>query len=316
MKRTGNVYQQIISLENLRQADEAAQRGKSNQRGIIIHNENRELNILALHKALDNKIYKTSRYRTFTIYEKKKREISSLPYYPDRILHHAIVRHIAPILTKSFIVNTYSCIKYRGVHKCVKDVGKALKDRPGTKYCLKLDIRKFYPSIDHSLLKQSLRSKFKDPELLGLLDEIIDSNEKGVPLGNYLSQWFANFFLNPFDHWLKEDKQINHYFRYCDDVVILHHNKEFLHQLRVEIQQYLHTFKLELSNYQVFPVSSRGIDFGGYKSYHEYRFLRKSIKERFRKMLRTNRNERSIASYNGWLAHGNCKHLKNKLLKR
>lgn len=314
VKRAGNLYKGIISIENLEEADRNAQKGKARQRGVIKHNRDREGNIAMLHKSLLDKTYRTSKYHNFTLYEGKKRNISSLPYYPDRIVHHAIVSHLAPLFTRSFIAQTYSCIRRRGIHKCLRAVNMALKDKEGTSYCLKLDIRKFYPSIDHVLLKGKLRTKIKDPELLWLLDEIIDSYPKGLPLGNYLSQWFANFFLNGLDHWIKQDKGIGYYFRYCDDIVVLGPDKRALHLLRKEIEQFLSTIGLELSNYQVFPVRSRGIDFVGYKSFHEKILLRKSTKIRFKRMLRRRRNEKSIASYNGWLSHGNCRHLSRKLL--
>lgn len=131
--------------------------------------------------------YVTSKYKTFKIYEPKERIIFSLPYYPDRIIHHAIMNILEPIWVNIFIDNTYSCIKGRGIHKLAKDLkGDLQKDRENTKYCLKLDITKFYPSIDHDILKKIIRKKIKDKLLLVLLDSIIDSAE-GVPIGNYLS---------------------------------------------------------------------------------------------------------------------------------
>ena len=108
-----------------------------------------------------------------------------------------------PIWVSSFVKGTYSCIKNRGIHKALKDVKHALKDEANTQYCLKLDVRKFYPSIDHAILKQLIRKKVKDKQLLVILDEIIDSAE-GVPIGNYLSQFFANLYLTYLDHWVKE----------------------------------------------------------------------------------------------------------------
>jgi hypothetical protein len=225
------------------------------------------------------------------------------------------MQHLEPIFKNSFIAQTYSCIKGRGIHRCLSDLRIALGDVPDTKYCLKVDIKKFYPSVDREILKAKLRTKLKDQKLLVLLDEIIDSNRKGLPLGNYLSQWLANFYLNGFDHWLKEDKSIKNYFRYCDDLVILHSDKRFLHSLRLEIQEFLRTLGLELSNYQVFLVSSRGIDFVGYVSYHTHTLIRKSIKIRYTRMIRTNRNSKSIASYNGWLTHADCINLQSKYLK-
>ena len=128
----------------------------------------------------------TYKYDTFIIREPKERLIFKLPYYPDRIVHHAIMNILEPIWRSVFITNTYSCIKKRGIHKALYDIQSALKDKQNTVYCLKLDVRKFYPSIDHEILKQIVRKKIKDNKLLALLDGIIDSVE-GVPIGNYLS---------------------------------------------------------------------------------------------------------------------------------
>lgn len=312
MKRVGNLYQKIISIENLNLADYKAQKGKNKQFSVIKHNKNKEQNILKLYESLKNKTYKTTEYSVFTIYEPKERQISRLSYYPNRIVHHAIMIYLEPILLKSFISQTYSCIKKRGIHKGLRDLNKTLKNIEETKYCLKLDIKKFYPSIDKEILKLKLRTKFKDKDLIWLLDEIIDSNKYGLPLGNYLSQWLSNFYLNEFDHWLKEIKKVK-YFRYCDDMVILGSNKKFLHKLRLEIQEFLEVkLNLQLSNYQVFPIQSRGIDFLGYKSFHTHILIRDSIKRRYKRMLRRNKNTKSIASYNGWLLYANCRNLINK----
>ena len=173
-------------------ADSIARKKKLKQYGIIVHDRNREENILNLHESLTNKTYHTSDYSTFTIFEPKEREIFRLPYYPDRIVHHAIMNVLEPIFVANFTADTYSCIKERGIHAASYALRDALKDVPGTTYYLKFDIRKFYPSIDHTILKQLLRRKFKDKDLLWLLDDIIDSTN-GLPIGNYLSQYLANF---------------------------------------------------------------------------------------------------------------------------
>ena len=202
-----------------------------------------------------------------------------MPYYPDRIAQHAIMATLVPIWNKIFIEQTYSCIEGRGIHKCAKDVKKALQNKEETKYCLKLDIKKFYPSINHEILKTIIRRKIKDKEVLYILDEIIDSTN-GVPIGNYLSQYFANLYLAYFDHYCKEVLKCKYYFRYADDIVILSSNKEFLHSIIYKIQKYLDTnLKLQVkSNWQVFPVDSRGIDFVGYIFRHNYILVRKKIK--------------------------------------
>ncbi len=315
MKRIGNLYDKIISIENLQLADQKARKGKKDQRGIKIHDLNRESNILMLHEMLKNKTYRTSEYTTFKIYEPTEREIFRLPFYPDRIVHHAVMNVLEPIFISVFTKDTYSSIKKRGIHAASNAVRKALKDVPGTKYCLKFDIRKFYPSIDHAILKLLLRKKFKDNDLLWLLDEIIDSAD-GVPIGNYLSQYLANFYMCYFDHWIKEIKLEKYCFRYADDVVILSECKKHLHELFLEIREYFEiNLKLTIkSNYQVFLVASRGIDFVGYVSFHEYTLLRKGIKKNFARSVAKNKSRQSISSYIGWCKHANCKHLLKKLL--
>ncbi len=269
--------------------------------------------MINLHHILVNKQYKTSEYYIFKIFEGKEREIFQLPYYPDRIVHHAIMNVLENVFIRSFTINTYSCIKNRGIHKCLINLNKALKSHP--KYCLKLDIKKFYPSIDNKILKKLLRKKFKDVDLLSLLDEIIDSNSNGQPIGNYISQFMANFYLTYFDHWVKEILKVKDYFRYCDDLVILGNNKDELREILNKIKVYLKVnLHLELSNYQIFSIKSRGIDFVGYKCYYDYTLLRGSIKKKFIKMIKCNNNKKSRASYNGWLSWCNSINLKDKYL--
>lgn len=315
MKRKGNLYQKIISIENLRLADQKARKGKQNTYGVKLFDLNPEGNFLMLNELLANRGYKTSEYDIFTVFEPKERKVYRLPYFPDRITHHAIMNVLEPIFVSNFTADTYSCIKGKGIHAAAKAVKKSLKDIPGTTYCLKLDIKKFYPNVNHECLKALLRKKFKDADLLWLLDEIIDSAD-GLPIGNYLSQYLANFYLSYFDHWIKETKAVKYYFRYADDIVILAPNKAYLHALLSEIKHYLNThLKLQVKqNYQVFPVEARGIDFVGYKFYHTHILLRKQIKKNFAKMLKENPNEASIASYKGWTSHCNSKHLIKTLL--
>lgn len=323
MKRIGNLYEKVTSLENLQLADQKARLGKGKSFGVKRHDRNKESNIMTLQTMLQTKSYRTSRYDVFTICERgKDRQIHRLPYFPDRICHHAVMNILEPIWVNLFTVDTFSCIKGRGIHAAVKRLKAGLMDLPGTQYCLKLDMRKYYPSIDQAILKQVVRRKIKDADLLWLLDEIIDSAESGVPIGNYLSQFFANLYLAYFDHWIKEVKGVKHYYRYADDMVILASNKEALHTLFGEIRDYLDVnLKLAIkANYQVFPVSVRGIDFVGYRFYHTHTLLRKSIKKRlFMKISRIRKKraieKRDIASHWGWLLHCNARNLENVVLK-
>lgn len=322
MKRLGNLYGKICDKSMIELADDCARKGKHNW-GIKKHDMHRESDNQKLLDSLINLTYKTSEYDKFTIFEPKERIIFRLPYFPDRIAQWDIMLTTEPIWVKTFITQTYSCIKGRGIHKLAKDIKQVLRnDIQGTKYCLKLDIRKFYPSIDHDILKQVLRRKIKDKFLLSLLDGIVDSAD-GVPIGNYLSQFFANLYLSYFDHWIKEELRVKHYFRYADDIVILSDNKEELRKILIVIKIYLrHKLNLKVKpNYQIFPVESRGIDFIGYRFYHTYTLLRKSIKQRMFNLINKykankislNELRRRLTSYFGWLKYCDSKGLLQKI---
>ena len=325
MKRYNNLFDKIVSLDNLYEADKRARRQKSHRPEVMLFDKNGDKLLLDLQRKLINGEYETSEYYVFKIYEPKEREIFKLPYYPDRIVHHAIMNIMEPIWVSAFIKGTYSCIRKRGIHKALRDVKFALKDEINTQYCLKLDIRKFYPSIDHDILKTIIRKKIKDKRLLSLLDEIIESAQ-GVPIGNYLSQFFANLYLTYLDHWIKEQKKVRYYFRYADDIVILGGDKQQLRDLFYNIQDYLNN-KLKLNfkdNWQIFKVDSRGIDFVGYRVFHTHTLLRKRIKKRFcKKINKLNKKQnldkdtykQKICSYIGWIKYCNGRNLLNKMSK-
>ena len=263
---------------------------------------------------LEGKTYRTSPYDIFKVYEPKERLVYRLPYFPDRITHHAIMNILEPMFVNAFTRDTYACVKARGIHALLRKLKSDLKDISGTRYCLKLDIKKFYPSIDHDVLKSLLRRKFKDQELLWLLDEIIDS-APGLPIGTYLSQYLSNFYLSYFDHWLKENKTVRYYYRYADDIIILDPDKARLHALLIDIKAYLRSMKLEVKeNHQVFPVAARGIDFVGYVFYHTHIRIRKQIKKTFARKLSKNPEHVCKPSYLGWLSHCDARHLTKKLL--
>lgn len=308
----------MVTIENLELAYINARKGKCRSYGVRVFEKNKDANLIQLKNDLLALKFKTSEYSNFILNEYgKDRLISRLPFYPDRIVHHLLMLYLEKIWCDIFIRNTYACIKGRGIHDGLRRVNRDLKDTEGTAYCLKIDVKKFYPSVDHDILKSIIRKKIKDKKLLFILDEIIDSAD-GVPIGNYLSQYFANLYLAYFDHYMKEVQRVKYYHRYADDIVILHHDKAYLHGLLVNISDYLNqNLKLDLKgNYQVFPVNARGIDYLGYKCYHTHILLRKSIKKRmFRSMKKASASKipLKIAAYNGWLLHCNSRNLKLKL---
>lgn len=316
-------------MDNIREAHKNARRGKAHYKEVKMVDADPEKYFGIIQQQLKAKTYKTSQYTVFTRRDQgKERVIYRLPYFPDRIVHHCIMQVVEPIWSKVFIRDTYSSLKNRGVHDGVRRVHKALAiDHDGTKYCLKMDVKKFYPSINHVVLQRIIRNKIKDPDLLWILDEVIKSNPDGVPIGNYLSQYFGNLYLTGLDHWIKETLRCKHYFRYCDDLVILHEDKEFLHKARVEIEEKLKELKLTLkSNWQVFPVDVRGVDFLGYRFYKTHTLLRKRVAKQMVKRLIAVKNKADtmepakliscVMSYYGWQKHANAWNLFTKHMSR
>lgn len=317
-------------MDNLLKAHQKAKVGKGWYKEVKMVDENPEFYLAKLQKMLKDKTYQTSDYETFIKSDSgKEREIFKLPYFPDRICQWALMLVIEPYLLRHFTADTYSAIPGRGVHLCLNNIRQAIASDPeGTKYCLKMDVTKYYPSIRHDTLKRKYRRLFKDPDLLWLLDEIIESTEgeSGIPIGNYLSQYSGNFYLSQFDHWIKEDKRVKYYYRYMDDIVLLSNSKEELHQLRQEITDVLKV-RLSLSvkgSWQIFPTFVRGIDFIGYRVFKDFTLLRKSIcKEYKRKMCSIYQKVSSggqmsahewssFNSYKGWLVHCNSYRLYQK----
>lgn len=318
MKRKGYLFEQICSMPNLLQAAHNAGKGKRQRDEVIAFEADLDANLRQLQEELATRTYKTSDYDVFVKYEPKRREIYKLPFR-DRVVQWAIMQVLEPVWTPQFTSDTYACIRGRGVHALLKRLSADLRADPeGTRYCLKMDVRKFYPSIDHDTLKQVVRRKLKDPDLLWLLDGIIDS-ASGVPIGNYISQYFANLYLSELDHLLKEDIGVRYYYRYADDIVLLAGSKEFLSGALVYINHYLHESRyLSLkSNFQIFPVESRGIDFVGYVTYHTHSLARKRNKQglcrevaRLRKKGLSDEEIRlRVASRVGFMVHCNSNHL-------
>ena len=239
---------------------------------------------------LVNKTYEVSPYTIKDLFDGgKPRILMKLPYYPDRIIQWAIMLQIRHVFMSVFVYHTCASVRGRGIHHATKLMGEYMRDKENSRYCLKIDVAKFYPSINHEILKSLLRRKFKDPDLLELLDKIIDSmpDKQGIPIGSYLSQYLANFYLSYFDHWLKEEKGVKHVVRYMDDIVILHKSKEWLHALKCSIDEYLaDNLKLRLKdNWQVFPTGVRGVDFVGYRLFYDFTLLRKSSAKRFKRKM-------------------------------
>lgn len=288
MKRFGGLYAQICDYDNLLKAHKAARRGKGFYKEVQMVDENPKFYLGQIRQMLLNHNYKVGSYSTKTINDRGKvRVLHKLPYYPDRIIQHAILQVIEFIFVRSFCYHTCASLTGRGIKRArilTKRYANLSADKG--KYCLKIDIEKFFDNIDKDILCALLARKIKDKELFHLLKIIIFSypHEKGVPIGSYLSQYFANFYLNEFDHWLKELKKQKYVVRFMDDVVIFGDDKSKLHTLLREIRVFLkENLRLNLkSNFQIFPVKIRGVDFAGYRFFKGFTLLRKRIAQKIK----------------------------------
>lgn len=322
MKRIGNLYEKIYDMDNIVMAHKMARKDKIHYTEVKKVDENKEFYFNEIHNILKNKTYKVGKYKCKTINERKKeRLIMKLPYYPDRIIQWAIMLQIEEIFVKTLCYHSCASIPRAGgvrVHKLL-DKYREIYDYD---YCLDIDIKKFYANIDRDILKKQLQHKFNDKDLLWLLFQLIDSSPedensikdeytRGIPIGSYLSQYLANFYLSPLDHWLKEHWHCKAVVRYMDNLIILSNDKKFLHNLRKEIEIYIwDNLHLTLKeNWQVYPISARPIDFIGYRYGKDYTLLRKETSKRFKrlcnKILRNNycseHDYKSLSSYYGVL---------------
>lgn len=317
MKRFGNIYSKIYSYDNLEKAYKNARKNKTFYREVKEVDASPDEYLIQLQNMLIWKTYKTSEYEIFDLKDGEKvREIYKLPFFPDRICQWAIMLQIEKMFIDTFPFFTCASIPNRGIHYA-SDLTNKYINGDNAKYCLKVDVKKFFPNIDHEISRYKLRRRFKDPDLLWLLDDIIYSIEggKGIPIGNYTSQYLANFYLKDFDNWIYNDKGFKQVVRYMDDIVVFDNDKNKLHKLRSDMEEYLNKeLKLDLKgNYQVFPTKVRGVDFVGYRHFGDYTLLRKStakaLKNKCKRIYKytskgipiSYSDFCSINSYKGWI---------------
>ena len=241
MKRYGYLFEHIVSFENLLIAARKAFRGKKHRADVSEFYFYMEKELLKLQEELTLGTYCLQPYYTFNIYEPKERKICASSFR-DRVVHHAICNVIGPVFEKSLIFDTYACRNNKGTHRAVARVRAFARKHP---YFLKCDIKKFFESIDHKVLKELMRKKFKDKRLLNLLDLIIDhsvpgyARGKGLPIGNLTSQDFANYYLSGLDRFIKEELQVKGYVRYMDDFIIFEKEKTVLREILIKICYFL-----------------------------------------------------------------------------
>lgn len=330
MKRRGNLYHQIIEFTNLLSAARQAQRGKRFRDNVLEFNYHLETELINLQKQLTNKTYQPGNYRTFHLTGLKSRLISAAPYR-DRVVYHALCNIIVPIFESTFIQDSYANRVGFGTHKALK---RFIHFARNSRYVLQCDIRKYFPSIDHIVLKELIRRKIKCTDTLWLIDTIIDnSNEqepvieyfpgddlltpvtrrRGLPIGNLTSQFFANIYLSGFDHFVKEQLKAKKYVRYVDDFALLSDDWEFLATARLAIEDYLNQLRL-----QIHPIKSQlfatkvGATFLGFRVFPDRIRVRSSNLHLARRRLRRLQldytrgiidREKVNQSIQSWFAH-------------
>ncbi|MFM1918694.1 MAG: hypothetical protein RLZZ303_328 [Candidatus Hydrogenedentota bacterium] len=267
MKRIGHLFDEVCAFDSLEQAACRALRANRESGGALRFHFDLEPRLLELQRQLLDGSYSPGPYRTFTIYEPKERRIAASPFR-DRVVHHAVCAALEPVFERRYIFDSYGCRKDKGNQRAI---ARAQRFARGSRYFLKCDVRKYFESIDHAVLKAMLAGLFKDARLLDLLGRIVDHNAphnapgKGVPIGNLTSQHFSNLYLDRLDHFVKEDLRVKCYARYMDDFLCFADSKTELHETLSKVRAFLrHELQLELKERKCFvaPVS-QGVPFLG-----------------------------------------------------
>lgn len=294
MKRVGNLKERIVDIDNVALAAHKAFRGKRGKSEVREFVKDFSTNISALRDEIESGNIIIGNYHYFTIFDPKERIICAADL-KERILHHSIMNICHSRFDKALIYDTYATRPGKGVYAALDRARLAMCRY---NYYAKLDVRKYYDNIDHTILKSIIRGLFKDKWLLTLLDRIIDSysvySGKGIPIGNLTSQYFANIYMSGLDHYMKETLSVPVYIRYMDDVLVCCDDKCVL-------QSYVSSFinyascrtKLEIKQPQLGKCAN-GVSFLGYKVFPGYLLLNGCSKKRFRAKLQEYSREYSL----------------------
>lgn len=281
MKRVGYLLPQIANVDNLMAAYYNARRGKLHKSSVIAYGANLNDNILKLREELLNGVVEVGDYTYFEIRDPKRRTICAASF-KERVLHHAIINVCKPYFERHLIDDTYATRDGKGIYAAIDRARSAMKRYA---YVAKLDVRKYFDSIDHSVLKEKLRRLFKDNQLLSLLDSIIDSYHtepgKGIPIGNLTSQYFANYYLSSMDHFVKEKLRVPMYVRYMDDMLLLGTSREQVKAYVAEVNSYIsNSLLLHIKTPQIVK-ENMGVSFLGYRLFANKLLINRRSKLRF-----------------------------------
>jgi len=304
MKTYNHLFDSICSFENLMAAARAAERGRRLNDHVGRFRTRMEAEVLRLRKELTNGIYQPGSYREFWIREPKERMISAAPYR-DRVVHHAVCRVVMPLFERKMIADLYSNRPGKGTHAAIRRCQHWCRKY---RYVLKCDVTKYFPSMDHAVLKQAIRRTIRCQDTLRLMDAIIDNSNLqeavctvfpgddiaeaaerrvGLPIGNLTSQWFGGIYLTAFDHWVQETLRAGAYVRYVDDFLLFSDDKVQLREWRQAICERLHMHRVRLNERKsrVYRVQD-GVTFLGQRVWPGRRRLARANVARVRRRLR------------------------------
>lgn len=304
MKRHGDLWPQVVAWDNLLLAARKARRGKRDREVVQRFEFRQERELLRLQRELTAGAYQPGPFTTHWIDRPKRRLISAAPYR-DRVVHHAVMNVLEPILDRRFHPDSYACRQGKGTHAASDRLQRLMRRY---RYAVACDVRKFFPSIDHALLKERFRRLLKDARLLALLDAIVDASNaqepvqdwfpgddlftpqdrrRGLPIGNLTSQWFANWYLDPLDHAVTARWRIGGHVRYCDDFVLLDDDRRRLAGAIRQVRALLSGLRLRLHEERLAVIPTRtGLTFVGYRTWKTHRTLPRANVRRFRRRLR------------------------------
>ena len=283
MKRVGHLFDTMTSFDHLLASARRAARGKRHRPGVAGFLFRLERLVLHLQAGLRDRTWAPGGYREFIVHEPKRRLISAAPF-ADRVVHHALVGVLEPVFEPTFIFDSYACRNGRGTHRAVERYQAWSRS---SRYFLKMDVQKFFPSVDHALLQEILARKIKDPGILALVRRIVEGSNpqepavfyfpgdelftpldrrRGLPIGNQTSQFFSNVYLNPLDHYVKDTLRVPRYLRYVDDLVVMGDSRRELHRLRERIEEFCWGLRLRFNPIKCYvaPVD-QGLRLLGYR---------------------------------------------------
>lgn len=324
MRRHGDLWRHVVDPENIDRAYQNARRGKAWQRTVQAIDERKDDALAELRTMLINDRFRTSEYRVKYVLEPKPRTIYVLPFWPDRIVQHAVMNVVAPIWDSKMDTGSHACRPGKGQHTASREVMRHVRRY---RYVFQADVKKFYPSIPHDGAMRVIRRKIKDRRVLALLEDIVCSfpGSRNVPIGNLTSQWIGNLYLNELDRFVRHTLKPRGYVRYNDDFLLFTDHKDQAHAWRQQVGEFLmEELELTMAKDRVYPVGL-GVDYVGYRHFPDKVLIRKSTARRMRRRVRhlrylmaagqveLDRARSTVAAISGWLRWSNAYNLSRAL---